>query len=71
MSDVTGGLQSGEMPDEEQMVIRAWNMMGGEVNWIALPVIAEMFGVVDVECFLARLIALRDHMQRQAAAKVR
>ena len=46
-------------------------MMGGEVNWTALPVIAEMFGITDVECFLARLTALRDHQQRQSAAKVR
>lgn len=34
--------------------------MGGTMDWSALPVIAEMLGVIDIEPFVARLLAIRD-----------
>ena len=34
--------------------------MGGVLDWTALPVIAEMMGVADIEPFVQRLAALRD-----------
>ncbi len=49
--------------------MRAWNMMGGEVNWTALPVLMAMFGVDDPETFIVRLLALRDFKHREAAAR--
>lgn len=49
--------------------MRAWNMMGGEVNWTALPVLMAMFGVVDDETFIVRMLALRDFKQREAQAR--
>lgn len=39
--------------------------MGG-LDWQALPVVAEMFGVDDIESFLARLVAIRDWHRAQS-----
>lgn len=37
--------------------------MGGALDWTALPVIAEMQGVTDIETFAQRLAAIRDWQQ--------
>ena len=34
--------------------------MGGTMDWAALPVIAEILGVDDMESFIQRLVAIRD-----------
>jgi hypothetical protein len=34
--------------------------MGGATDWTALPVIAEMLGVEDIELLVYRLAAIRD-----------
>jgi hypothetical protein len=39
--------------------IRAWNIMGG-IDWAALPVIAEMLGIDDIETLVLQLVAIRD-----------
>lgn len=33
--------------------------MGG-LKWSALPVVAEMLGIDDIEAFIARLVTIRD-----------
>ena len=33
--------------------------MGG-IDWAALPVIAEMLGIDDIETFVLQLVAIRD-----------
>jgi hypothetical protein len=37
--------------------------MGGALDWSALPVVAEMLGVDDIETFVVRLAAIRDWQQ--------
>lgn len=39
--------------------MEAWNLMGG-LDWAALPVVVEMFGVEDVEVFVQELVAIRE-----------
>lgn len=34
--------------------------MGGELDWVALPVIAEMLGIEDIEKTIVQLAAIRD-----------
>lgn len=34
--------------------------MGGELNWAALPVVAALLGIEDIEPFVHRLAAIRD-----------
>ncbi len=43
--------------------MRAWNLMGGEINWAALETVAEVFGIADIERFVFELEALRDWQQ--------
>jgi hypothetical protein len=35
--------------------------MGGQIDWAALPVIVELYGVEDVDLFIAKLDAIREH----------
>ncbi len=49
------------MPEGAQIAIDAWNMMGG-IEWEALPMAVELFGVEDrhVERFIRQLTVIRD-----------
>lgn len=38
--------------------IRAWNMMGG-IDWSALPVVAELIGIDDVELLVDGLMQIK------------
>lgn len=35
--------------------------MGGVIDWQALPVLIEMYGIEDVETLLRQLITIRNH----------
>jgi len=58
---------SGGPPEDARIALRAWNLMGGEVNWVALPIVSEMLGVEDVDTWTEQLCAIRDYFQRKAA----
>lgn len=45
----------------ETTALRAWSMMGNELNWQAVPIIAELLGVEDPEMFVNDLIAIRQY----------
>lgn len=47
------------MAEDDALAIRAWNLMNATIDWNALPVIAEMFGIDDVEGFITRIDAIR------------
>jgi hypothetical protein len=47
-------------------VICAWNLMGGEIRWEALPAIAELLGVENMELLIVALAQVRDHLQTVA-----
>lgn len=34
--------------------------MGSSIDWAALPIVAELFGIDDLESFIAQLVAIRD-----------
>lgn len=40
--------------------------MGGQIDWAALPVIVELYGIADVEIFITQLVAIRDHLRLKA-----
>jgi len=33
--------------------------MGG-IDWVALPIVCEMYGITDIERFILQLITIRD-----------
>jgi hypothetical protein len=39
--------------------------MGGCIDWQALPVVAELAGIEDIETFVAQLAAIRDWQRAQ------
>jgi hypothetical protein len=41
-------------------------MMGGAIDWAALPLVAEVIGAYDVEALVRGLIQIRDHMKSKA-----
>jgi len=47
-----------------RLAIQAWNTMGG-LDWAALPTVADLFGVHDIETFVALLVAIRDDQAAQ------
>jgi hypothetical protein len=38
--------------------------MDGAIDWHALPVVAEILGITDIDVFLARLLAVRRTTRR-------
>ena len=48
------------------IAVKAWNLMGG-IDWNALPVVSEYYGIQDVELFIDELVVIRDHIARQAS----
>ena len=48
-----------QLGGECALSVRAWNIMGG-IDWAALPVVAEMLGIEDIETLVSQLVAIRD-----------
>ena len=48
-----------EQPQEIRIAVQAWNVMGG-IDWAALPIVAELLGIADIEKLNVQLVALRD-----------
>ncbi len=44
-------------------MIRIWNAMGGQIDWSALPILAEIHGIDDIEMLSEQLIAIRSHQR--------
>ena len=43
--------------------------MNGTIEWAALDLMVELYGVTDVETFINELIAVRNHANRMAEAE--
>lgn len=39
-------------------------MMGGHIDWVALPVVAEIIGITDIECLLIQLETIKEHVHQ-------
>jgi hypothetical protein len=40
--------------------VEIWRLSGKKLDWQALPILAEMYGVEDIECLIFQLAAIRD-----------
>jgi len=54
-----------------QAAISAWHMMGQQIEWAALDVVAELLDVRDAEGFIAQLFVIRGFAQRLQDAQHR
>jgi len=53
------------LPDESVILaIKAWNMMGGKLDWTALEIVAEIIGVTDIEQLLAQFEKIKNHGEK-------
>jgi hypothetical protein len=51
-------------PDAAASVaISAWNLCGG-MDWNAIPFVADMLGIRDVEGLIYQMSAIRDHLKK-------
>lgn len=58
--------------DDESVRLRlAWNLMGGTIDWAALPVVVDLLGEDDPETLIRGLIMVRDALSESHAAPVR
>lgn len=49
-------------PAEVGLSIKAWNLLGGQIDWAGLPVVVEILGVKDPELLVLDLITIREHL---------
>lgn len=52
------------MPPESAPALVAWKMMGGAMDWQALPMVVELIGVKDVELLVIQLLTIREFTNR-------
>lgn len=43
--------------------MEAWNLMGGSLDWQALPIVCELLAVDDPDLLVRGLVQIRDHFQ--------
>jgi hypothetical protein len=43
-----------------------WNAIGGVIDWQGLPVVAELFGITDIEQLIFDLITIRENQNKGA-----
>lgn len=53
-------VQSAPLSDGDELVIKAWNLMGG-LEWAALDLVCAILGVEDPEWLIRQLVAMRNH----------
>lgn len=39
--------------------------MGGCIDWTALPIVAEMYGIIDIETLVVQLATIRNWQNEQ------
>lgn len=54
-------------PDDDVIfAIKAWNMMSGQIDWLALETVAEIIGITDIECLLVQLESIREYGKQRS-----
>lgn len=61
------GFQPVEQPARVALAVQAWNIMAG-IDWNALPFVAELLGVDDLEVLVHQLIMIREFDEQRARA---
>lgn len=44
--------------------MKAWNWMGGQIDWAGLPLVADLLGIEDLEILIVQLNLIRNHLTR-------
>jgi hypothetical protein len=43
----------------------AWRDMGGQIDWQAIPILSEVYGIEKIDFFINDLVSIRDHLLDQ------
>lgn len=43
------------------LAIKAWDMLGRELDWSGVEIVAEILGIADVEGLVRQLVTIRDN----------
>lgn len=54
-----------ELSASNQLAMRIWNVTGG-IDWLALPILAELHGVPDIERMIDALLARHEYEIRRS-----
>jgi hypothetical protein len=54
-------MPAGPVPDESRQALLAWNLMGGTIDWQALPWVADYLGIDDLDAAILDMIVIRDN----------
>lgn len=65
-----GAQPAAPLDAEAQRVVMAWNLMGGELDWSALPVVVDLMGEEDPESLIRALITVRNHLSESHAPAI-
>jgi hypothetical protein len=57
-------LPPGDMSAEIGLAIKAWNWLGGQIDWAGLPMVAELLGIDDLEVLIVQLTIIRDSQEK-------
>jgi hypothetical protein len=52
------------MSAEIGLAIKAWNWLGGQLDWSGLPLVAEILGIDDLEVLIVQLAIIRDSQDK-------
>lgn len=58
-----------ELGASHKKILKAWNMMGRQIDWSALPIIVEYLDVDDVEILIDGLLEIRNYQEQIDAMK--
>lgn len=69
LSAAFGGATPPARDLEAEQIVEAWNLMGGEIAWAALPVVCELLDVENPELLIRGLAQIRDHYREVNSAE--
>ncbi|HQK89326.1 MAG TPA: hypothetical protein PLU25_17015 [Acidobacteriota bacterium] len=50
----------GPAPEQSRAALLAWNLMGGCIDWGALPWVADYLGIDDLDAVILDMTVIRD-----------
>jgi len=52
-------------PSNAIRAVEVWNMLGGELDWTALPILVELLAIQDADTLIRDLLVIRDEQAKK------
>jgi hypothetical protein len=53
-------VKNSQPPENFNFAILVWNMCGGSIDWQALPIACEIYGITDIEQMIFNLMLIKE-----------